>query len=346
MLAAQLFFFFCLNVTKTVKLESMQECYQKEKKNACSVVIYTGTDIKSTQSFWWKGVFNDLTDELVASRRWCEVCDEGEMPTVRHPTLWRRVTQIKMTAMQRGRKLKVPQCLLLFLLLSTFLPSFHPSEVVNLYRLALCASSSGSSSLVLLLLLFEQLVDLPLGHGRVLADDAVLVQAGQQQQESHCRAKVKGQGCCASTCAFFSDIDMTFRKTLRAVQQALWLSQVLSALRAEPQSPERLRTKRHFLLAGCRQPVGKRLVMKFQSKGWKRGHFKLRFIYFDGCLDIKYWVSQVYSLAPLRVGVWCLCCKHRAKFDALVVLTNRSPSLLQGRITSGNSAKNTWPLRK
>lgn len=58
----------------------------------------------------------------------------------------------------------------------------------------LCTSSTSfsySSSLVLLLLLFEQLVDLPLGHGRVLADDAVLVQAGQQQQETHCRSKVK-----------------------------------------------------------------------------------------------------------------------------------------------------------
>lgn len=39
--------------------------------------------------------------------------------------------------------------------------------------------------LVLLLLLFEQFVDLPLGHGCVLGDDAVLVQAGQQQQETH-----------------------------------------------------------------------------------------------------------------------------------------------------------------
>lgn len=39
--------------------------------------------------------------------------------------------------------------------------------------------------LVLLLLLFEQLVDLPLGHGGVLGDDAVLVEAGQQQQKAH-----------------------------------------------------------------------------------------------------------------------------------------------------------------
>lgn len=43
-----------------------------------------------------------------------------------------------------------------------------------------------SSLLVLLLLLFEQFVNLPLGHGRVLGDDAVLVQARQQQQEAHC----------------------------------------------------------------------------------------------------------------------------------------------------------------
>lgn len=40
--------------------------------------------------------------------------------------------------------------------------------------------------LVLLLLLFEQLVDLPLGHGRVLWDEAVLVHARQEQQEAHC----------------------------------------------------------------------------------------------------------------------------------------------------------------
>lgn len=40
--------------------------------------------------------------------------------------------------------------------------------------------------LVLLLLLFEQFVELPLGHGCVLGDDAVLVQARQQQQEAHC----------------------------------------------------------------------------------------------------------------------------------------------------------------
>lgn len=40
--------------------------------------------------------------------------------------------------------------------------------------------------LVLLLLLLEQFVDLPLGHGRVLGDDAVLVQARQQQQKVHC----------------------------------------------------------------------------------------------------------------------------------------------------------------
>lgn len=39
--------------------------------------------------------------------------------------------------------------------------------------------------LVLLLLLLQQLVDLPLGHGRVLGDDAVPVQAGQQQQDGH-----------------------------------------------------------------------------------------------------------------------------------------------------------------
>lgn len=40
--------------------------------------------------------------------------------------------------------------------------------------------------LVLLLLLFEQFVELPLGHGCVLGDDAMLVQARQQQQEAHC----------------------------------------------------------------------------------------------------------------------------------------------------------------
>ena len=40
-------------------------------------------------------------------------------------------------------------------------------------------------SLGLLLLLLERLVDLPLSHGRVLGDDAVLVHAGQQQQEAH-----------------------------------------------------------------------------------------------------------------------------------------------------------------
>lgn len=40
-------------------------------------------------------------------------------------------------------------------------------------------------SLVLLLLLLEQFVDLPLDHAGVLADDAVLVHAGEQQQEVH-----------------------------------------------------------------------------------------------------------------------------------------------------------------
>lgn len=40
--------------------------------------------------------------------------------------------------------------------------------------------------LVLLLLLFEQLVDLPLGHGGVLCDDAVLVHTRQKQQKAHC----------------------------------------------------------------------------------------------------------------------------------------------------------------
>lgn len=45
--------------------------------------------------------------------------------------------------------------------------------------------------LVLLLLLLHQFVDLPLGHAGVLRDDAVLVQAGQQQQEAHCNEKNK-----------------------------------------------------------------------------------------------------------------------------------------------------------
>lgn len=40
--------------------------------------------------------------------------------------------------------------------------------------------------LVLLLLLFQQLVDLPLGHGGVLCDDAVLVHTRQKQQEADC----------------------------------------------------------------------------------------------------------------------------------------------------------------
>lgn len=43
-----------------------------------------------------------------------------------------------------------------------------------------------SSLFVLLLLLFEQFVNLSLGHGRVLGDDTMLVQARQQQQETHC----------------------------------------------------------------------------------------------------------------------------------------------------------------
>ena len=43
--------------------------------------------------------------------------------------------------------------------------------------------------LVLLLLLFEQFVDLPLDHGGVLGDDAMLVEARQQQQEAHCRRR-------------------------------------------------------------------------------------------------------------------------------------------------------------
>lgn len=42
--------------------------------------------------------------------------------------------------------------------------------------------------LVLLLLLLKQFVELPLGHAGILGDDAVLVQARQQQQqqEAHC----------------------------------------------------------------------------------------------------------------------------------------------------------------
>lgn len=40
--------------------------------------------------------------------------------------------------------------------------------------------------LVLLLLVLQQLVDLPLGHGGVLGDETMLVQAWQQQQETHC----------------------------------------------------------------------------------------------------------------------------------------------------------------
>ena len=56
--------------------------------------------------------------------------------------------------------------------------SFRDSPLRPLFR-----------SLVLLLLLFEQLVYLPLGHGGVLRDDAVLVEAGQQQQEVHCRGE-------------------------------------------------------------------------------------------------------------------------------------------------------------
>lgn len=92
---------------------------------------------------------------------------------------------------------------------------------MNLFRLSLCtsstASSSCSSSLVLLLLLFEQFVDLPLGHGRVLADDAVLVQAGQQQQETHCGAKVKGQGHSVLTpLAFISDSERAFWSSAEA----------------------------------------------------------------------------------------------------------------------------------
>lgn len=46
--------------------------------------------------------------------------------------------------------------------------------------------------LILLLLLFEQLVDLPLGHGCVLWDDAVLVHARQKQQKAHCEGKKQG----------------------------------------------------------------------------------------------------------------------------------------------------------
>lgn len=61
--------------------------------------------------------------------------------------------------------------------------------------------------LVLLLLLLHQLVDLPLGHAGVLRDDAVLVQAGQQQQEAHCNEKNKKK--CAKI----------FNRTLRALKR-------------------------------------------------------------------------------------------------------------------------------
>lgn len=66
---------------------------------------------------------------------------------------------------------------------SPFSSNFLPSSVS-------CRRSSFRDLLhfrlfVLLLLLFEQFVDLPLGHAGVLVDDAVLVQSGQQQQEAH-----------------------------------------------------------------------------------------------------------------------------------------------------------------
>lgn len=118
--------------------------------------------------------------------------------------------------------------------LPSFLPSFRPSFLGGgggggeSFRLSLCTSSSTSfshsSSLVLLLLLFEQFVDLPLGHGRVLADDAMLVQAGQQQQEAHCGAKVKGQDDCILTALHsFSDSEASLQRGTGSQQMPVWL---------------------------------------------------------------------------------------------------------------------------
>lgn len=55
----------------------------KKKKNTCSVVIYTGSD-KIKWKLLVKRCVQQLIGELVASRRWCEVCDGGEMPIVGH----------------------------------------------------------------------------------------------------------------------------------------------------------------------------------------------------------------------------------------------------------------------
>lgn len=98
-----------------------------------------------------------------------------------HTELWLCFTQNKNVTFLWGRKLKA--LLLQLLPSSTFLPSFlDGGETFQTLPLHLCTSSS----LILLLLLFEQFVDLPLGHGRVFADDAMLVQSRQQKQETHC----------------------------------------------------------------------------------------------------------------------------------------------------------------
>lgn len=47
--------------------------------------------------------------------------------------------------------------------------------------------------LILLLFLLEKFVDLPLHHASILGDDAMLVEAGQKQKETHCGYKTENE---------------------------------------------------------------------------------------------------------------------------------------------------------
>jgi len=91
---------------------------------------------------------------------------------------------------QRARKQETSFCspLSLFFFFKNKLPSTFRSVLCgfNFQRFPpLHPKHAFFFLLILLLLLFEQFVDLPLGHAGVLGDDAVLVQAGQKQQEAH-----------------------------------------------------------------------------------------------------------------------------------------------------------------
>lgn len=82
------------------------------------------------------------------------------------------ITQMKMTSVRAVRTLQVRK--------SVSVASACVRACVDIISVV-CIESL----LVFLLLVLDQLVNFSLGHGSVLGEDAVLVEARQQQQQTH-----------------------------------------------------------------------------------------------------------------------------------------------------------------